>query len=251
MSNGSQGMNVANVNADENVDQQKKAETAAKQKATLDNIQELQDMERKMYVNLEVGAASRTPDLNEQKDTIDKVNQLSEMRAKLYQQLGDNYRYLSNNVAETRNNLVNQTAVTKIVEGELNTAKKQLRTLNDAKYNKLRMVEINTYQAQKTAAYKRMISIVVLACIPLILITLLYNNNIVNDSIAISLFLFIVIATVLYLAYLGVDITMRDNMNFDEYAFSFDKQSVNDRITNHQAQLRMIVLVIHLMQVEW
>jgi len=213
-------------------EQQKQAATEAQQKTTLDNIQGLQDMEKRLYVELEVDAASRNPDVSQQQATIDQVNKLSQMRVNLYEQLRDNYKYLSDNVAETRDNLVNQTAVTKIVEGELNNAKKQLRQLDDAKYNKLRMVEINTYEAKKIAAYKNMMMVVAIACIPLIVVTLLYNSDLLNDNLAVMLFSLIVIGTLLYLAYLGVDISMRDNMNFDEYEFAFDKAAVADRINS-------------------
>lgn len=214
------------------VDKQKQAATEAQQKATLDNIQGLQDMEKKLYVELEVEAASRNPDLSQQQATIAEVNKLSEMRVNLYEQLRDNYKYLSDNVAETRDNLVNQTAVTNIVEGELNNAKKQLRQLDDAKYNKLRMVEINTYEAKRIAAYKNMMSIVALMCVPLIIVTVLYNNDLLNDTLAVILFSLIVIGTGSYLAYLAIDISMRDNMNFDEYEFAFDKAAVADRINS-------------------
>ena len=50
---------------DNNMDKNSGTENDAEQKATLDNIQELQDMERRLYVNLEVDAASRNPDLVE------------------------------------------------------------------------------------------------------------------------------------------------------------------------------------------
>lgn len=220
---------------DNNMDKNSGTENDAEQKATLDNIQELQDMERRLYVNLEVDAASRNPDLTKQEQHINEVNKLSNMRVKLYEQLRDNYRYLSNSVSETRDNLVNQTAVTKIVENELNNAKKKLRTLDDAKYNKLRMVEINTYQAKQTAAYKKMVAVVAMACVPLILITVLYNRDLLNDTLAVSLFLLIVITSALYLGYLGIDLTMRSNMNFDEYEFTFDKSAVSNRINNNSS----------------
>ena len=123
----------------------------------------------------------------------------------------------------------------KHVENELNNAKKKLRTLDDAKYNKLRMVEINTYQAKQTAAYKKMVAVVAMACVPLILITVLYNRDLLNDTLAVSLFLLIVISSALYLGYLGIDLTMRSNMNFDEYEFTFDKSAVSNRINNNSS----------------
>ena len=90
---------------------------------TLANIKDLQNMEQQLYAKLEDG--NNKYSVNEEKDIVNKINELSQMRTNLFQSLKDMYVYLQDNVAESRNDLVNQMTTLGIVESELNNAKKK------------------------------------------------------------------------------------------------------------------------------
>ena len=59
----------------------------------------------------------------EEKQIVGRINELSQMRTGLFNNMKDMYSYLQNNVAESRNDLVNQITTLGIVESELNNAK--------------------------------------------------------------------------------------------------------------------------------
>ena len=206
-----------------NTENQKKATQMNEQQETvLANINQLQDMEKDVYKKLEIDAASEVPDVEKQQDYIKEINNLSKMRSDLYTQLGTMYNSLTNNVVSGRNNLVNQIAMTKITEQELNRTKDSLNQIEDPKNNQLKMVQINTYEAKRLNANKKVMQGVVIVCLCLVVLTFLYNKNIIGGNFAKILFVVIILGGFGYLGYQIMDIYKRDNMNFDEYEFSFN-----------------------------
>jgi len=202
---------------------EKKAEKMEKQQQqSLASIQELQKLEKDLYAKLQTDSVSGKGNLDGDLKTIDRINKLSKTRTSLYNQMGQTYGALTKNVASNRNDLVNQTALVKMVEEELNKTKKGLQNKDDAKYNKLRMIEINTYEANRLNANKKVVMGLIYICIGLIVLTVLYNKKIVSGDISKYLFVAIIVGGFLYLGSIIMDISKRDNMNFDEYEFKFD-----------------------------
>ena len=79
-------------------------------------------MEQQLYSELEDG--NKNLSTAEEKQIISRINELSQMRTGLFNNMKDMYSYLENNVAESRNDLVNQITTLGIAESELNNAKK-------------------------------------------------------------------------------------------------------------------------------
>ena len=150
---------------------------------TLGNIKNLQQMERDMYTKLDTSIGNKSLSKTEQDAIIKKINELSEMRINLFQSLKDNYSYLSGNVANTRNDLVNQIATVGVIENELNNAKQTLTTLESEKSNKLRMVEINTYYSKRYEAQADIMKWLVLLCVPLLVLAVLMNKGIIPSAL--------------------------------------------------------------------
>ena len=212
-------------------------------KETLASINELQNMEKQMHDQLNSGIANNTSTKDEQTNLVNRINELSTMRIDLFKNLGDVYENVQDNVAMSRNNLVQQLTTTKIVENELNNSKTYLDQLNENKYNKLRMVEINAYMGDKYKAYAELLKLIVYVCIPIMIVMLISKFNIIPDRYAsknsVSDVFGVLIVVILmvggyYVITKILDISSRDNMNFNEYDWGFDPQDAENRPTVFQ-----------------
>jgi hypothetical protein len=110
-----------------------------------------------------------------------------------------------------------------IIENELNEAKKRLNELENEKISKLRLVEINTYYGKQYNAHANIMKTIVLFCIPIILLAVLANSGILPPTIYAFLTGLIIVIALFIIGYKLVDISNRDNMNWDEYNWYFNK----------------------------
>ena len=185
----------------------------------LTDISQLQDTEKHLYDSLDnVNLSS-----DQKQQIISKINEVSQMRLNLYANLKDMYSYYQQNVSASRNTLGEQMVAIDIIENELNESKRRLNLLQDQKYNKLRMVEINTYYGNRYGAHKNVMKTIVILCIPIIILAFLSNKGILPSRITALLISIVVIVGVILIGYQLLDISNRDNMNWDEYNFYFDK----------------------------
>jgi hypothetical protein len=188
---------------------------------TLNDIKQLQTQEMDIYNSLDDGELT-----TEQKQQgIDKMNQISQMRINLYGNLKNMYTSYNQNVSTSRNTLDEQLVAINIVENELEEAKKRLAILEINKSNKLRSVEINTYYSKQYDAYATFMKTLVYLCIPILILTFLGNKGLIPSSINGFLIGIIIVIAILVLGYQIIDLMRRDNMNFDEYNWYFDKSS--------------------------
>lgn len=201
---------------------QQLGEVQERQAKALKNIQDLQNLEKQLFTGLETSAASASPDLKQQEQTINRINELSNMRINLYKNLQSMYTVLQSNVADTRSDLVDQTAVVGIVEKELNNAKKNIGSIKDARNNKLRMVEINTYFGKRYQAHSYLMRLIVILCIPLIILAVLTRKGFIPSNIGTGLTVVVIVIGIILIARKLIDMYMRSNMNYDEYNWDFD-----------------------------
>ncbi len=209
-------------------------------KQTLTSINELQNMEKQMHDQLNSGIANNTSTKDEQTNLVNRINEISSMRIDLFKNLGDVYENVQNNAAMSRNNLVQQLTTTKIVENELNNSKSYLDQLNENKYNKLRMVEINAYMGDKYKAYAELLKLIVYVCIPIMAVMLISKFNIIPEryvsknnvsDVFTVLILVILIVGGYYVITKLLDISSRSNMNFNEYDWGFDPAALANHPT--------------------
>ena len=186
---------------------------------TLNDIKQLQTEEMNIYNKL-----NKTKLTTEQKQrAIDQMNQISQMRINLYSNLKNMNSSYNQNVRTSRNTLDEQLVAIDIIEDELNNAKRRLKLLEIDKYNKLRMVEINTYYSKKYDAYASLMKTIVYFCIPVLILVFLGNLGIIPSNINGFIIGIIMIIGIFLLGYKILDLITRDNMNFDEYNWYFDK----------------------------
>jgi len=182
-------------------------------------IKTLQKTEMKLYDSLE----SRSLNADQQKQIIDRINQISQMRMDLYANLKDMYSYYQQDVSDSRNTMNNQMVSVDVIENELNDSKRRLNLLEAQKDNKIRLVEINTFYGKQYDAHKQIMQIVVIICIPVLILSVLANKGIIPPKLNSLIVGIIIIIGLFIIGGKIIDLSNRDNMNFDEYNWYFNK----------------------------
>ena len=195
----------------------------------LNDIQSLQQMEQQIFNNLETNPNLTT---EQQQQMIDTMNNLSNMRINLYQTLSGVNNYFENALNTSVGSLQQQAVAIGIVESELNAAKERLDILNEQKNQKIRLVEINTYYGDKYAEHSQLMKIIIFTLVPIIIFAILNNKGILPNMIY---YIFVVIISLIGAVFFWrrfASIIMRDNMNYQEYAWPFDPNSVSAGSSN-------------------
>jgi len=190
----------------------------------LNDIQLLQQMEQQLFNSLETNT---TLTVQQQQQIIDKISQLSTMRVNLYQTLSGMNVFFQGALESSSEILQSQTAAISIVENELNQAKERLDVLEVEKNNKIRLVEINDYYSDRYAEHSKLMKIFVITLIPIIILAILKNKDILPNSIFVTLLVIICFISLYYCWNIYTSIIMRDNMNYQEYNWSFNPNAVS------------------------
>lgn len=196
-----------------------KGNFSEKNNQVLFGISQLQKTEKELYANLELPNLSSI----EKQRIINQINELSQMRMDMY----SNLQYLYSSYQQNVNNLDTTSDIQikeiNAMEDELNQLKIHLNSIDQMKIDKLRTVEINNYYAKRYNAYKNIMFVISLSCIPILLLTILSNKTIIPSNVyGLLVSLIVVIASYLiFKQYL--DISNRDNINWDSYSWYFNK----------------------------
>ena len=145
------------------------------------------------------------------------------MRLNMYANMKDMYSFYQKNLAESKSTLGQEVIAIDILENELNESKRKLNLIQDEKYNKLRLVEINTYYGKQYNAHSELMKTIILICIPIIILAVLANKGILPQNLYAFLTGIIIIIGIIVIGLQIIDISNRDNMNWDEYNWYFDK----------------------------
>ena len=181
----------------------------------------LQDVEKRLFGNLQAAVAGKVPRA-QQEAIMDEMNEVAASRASLYDNLLTLYSEKQSVIANTRQDLVDQRTVVRVLEDQMNKAKHNFNALKADSANKLRMVEINTYYGKKYQAYGGILKVIAIACLPLILLAILKNRNMLPSSLITFLCVVIIAVTVYLVIRRIIDLLSRSNMSFDEYNWHFD-----------------------------
>ena len=162
---------------------------------------------------------------NDQKSSIiSQINNINAIKVSLYQSLDDMYEYYQVNVNNTNNVLTQQQSVLAMLDNENSLAQSRLDMLNGEKNNKVKLVQINTYYGKYYNTRKQIMVTIVLICIPVLILTILGNIGIIPSNLYALLIMIIIIIGSISIGYQIIDLSNRDNMNFDEYNWRFNKK---------------------------
>lgn len=201
------------------------------QSTIIHDIEKLQEIEKKLYEHLEHNGEKMSK--NDVSELIEKINSVSSMRVNLYNVLSSNNKYFQSTFSNTTDTLADQTFALNIVEKELTEAKQRLELLQEEKYSKFRLVEINRYYSDKYAEHSELMILLIYILVPLTIVTFLYRADIINWPICfwivlviLSIGLFLLIRKLMYMS-------IRDNMNYQEYDWKFNAPKKTTTITNN------------------
>ena len=93
---------------------------------TLQTIGQIDTQIQSIYNNLEALSVQASPDVNKQNALLQQIKELQQLKSSLYTSVSASYSSTQANVAESRNSLVDEIAVTNVVGQELKNANKNL-----------------------------------------------------------------------------------------------------------------------------
>ena len=201
-----------------------KAQTSmtGRQKAIMANIMNLQNIEKQLFDRL-----TQETDMETRAQLVVQINQISQARADLYANMNDFAGVMQTANAETRNAVRQQLVAAQVVESQMNNAKTMLASLKEDKSNKLRLVEINNYYGRKYEYQTDIMKIVIMACAPILVISILLKKGFIPETISTGLIVLIIVAGIIAVARKVMDLNRRNNMNFDQYDMPFNPYAVS------------------------
>lgn len=198
---------------------------------TIQSIQELQQLEKQLFTNLEKSAANPTPNsLVEQEQIIKRINDLSATRIQLFNSLRNIYQDSQYNVNRLRKEVGDKIIVAKVMEEQLNSLKANMNSIKEDKNNKLRMVEINTYYGKRYQAHTSLMKLVILICLILLVINILSKRGFLPINISNLLTVIVLAVGGFYIVRKIFDLLRRDNMNYDEYNWNIGFQPKGETV---------------------
>lgn len=183
------------------------------------DIQNLQNVESGLFKSLETGIANKTLTLDQQNSLVDQINKVANMREGIYKSLDSTQQYYIGTVSNVGGIIGHQINALDVVENQMNESKKRLKAIQQEKDNKLRLVEINTYYGEKYENHTGIMKTIVFFCIPIIILAILANANILPHSIYVLLFIIIVVAGIVVIMRQILEALSHDNMNYQEYVW--------------------------------
>jgi hypothetical protein len=130
-----------------------------KHTSTVKNIQDLQELEKYMFNNLQSLNKSGSNSAEEAELITKRINELSAMRLTLFRDLKTIYKDTQKQTHHNRGNLADQITMTKVVENELDNAKKQLKILKQDRVNKKRLAELGDYEYDRYSSHKNIVKV--------------------------------------------------------------------------------------------
>ena len=186
----------------------------------ISNIKNMQTNEMQLYVSLD----NQNLTADQRTDIINRIEQIGQTRQTLYNSLNNMASSYQQNVTTSQNTIQQQMFAIDIVENELNEAKGRAKALENQKYDKLRLVEINTYYGKRFSAHKEIVKVIVYICIFMLITIILGKKEILPRNIYITLNGMIIVIGIIVIGKKIIDLSNRDNMNFDEYDWYFNKE---------------------------
>lgn len=167
-------------------------------------------------------APQPTIDYGKQGRIMDQIDQLTQMRMNMFKQIQSQFSGDKNDLTGTQKALSSQLALAKVAEGQLADMKKQIRKLEDMKNDKLRMVEIGSYEAQRYDAYKTVMFYIFLTAIAMVIVNKTSQLGILPEFLSTGLMALALVAGAIMVGRKLLDIGSRSPLNFDKYDFSSD-----------------------------
>jgi hypothetical protein len=183
---------------------------------TIDDIKRLQQMEQTLYSQLELAGT----DVDKQGRIMDQIDQLTQMRMNMFKQIQSQFSGDQSDLTGAQKGIASQLALAKVAEGQLADMKRQIRKLEEIKNDKLRMVEIGSYEAQRYDAYKTVMFYILLTAIAMVVVNKTSQLGILPDFLSTGLMSVAIVVGIVMVGRKLLEIGSRSPLNFDKYNFS-------------------------------
>ena len=194
----------------------------------LNDIQNLQDLENTLLTTLETSTITA----EEKMRIISKVNSISDMRNNLYSSLNKINGYYDSLNSAASSSITDQSSAIKVIEEQLNKTKKSLMDYETDKNNKLRLIEVNSYYSQRYSEHSKIMKILIYTLIPIIFLSIINNTGLIPYSVFIILIIIISVYGGVLFFNTFLSIWSRDSINYQEYLWSFNKESAPPAVAN-------------------
>lgn len=185
------------------------------------SIADLQEVERQLLDKL-----STTTTTEEANTIVTKINQFANMRKNLYAAIAKQNENTLQSVESNLATLNQQKAAVDIMERQLNELKKKQSDLQDDKNNHVRLVQINTYFAERYEAHGQLMKSLLYTLVPLVVLAYLKNKQWLVGIFFYIPFLAVSAIGGYYFWHQLYSVYMRDNMVYSEYDWNYDRSEV-------------------------
>jgi len=207
---------------------------------TVTSISQIDVQISELYAELEKITVQLNPDIAQQQKILNNIDELQKLKISLYNNISQDYASAQGDLVETRDNLVNDVAMTNILNDEIATVNSTLTNLKNTRNEKVRMAEINNYYSSKYDTQTNTMKIIVYFCIPILILGIMIKKDLMSQTFGMSMIGIIVAVLIIVLFFQLVDTMNRDNTVYDEYNWKFDpKNATVTNNTNAQDQPKM------------
>jgi hypothetical protein len=190
-----------------------------KHQNTIKDIQQLQEIEKYMFNNLQSLNKSSNGDLQKSEVIKTRLNELSTMRMGLFNQLKNMYQDGQAETANSRSNLADQITMVKVIENELTNAKSELSALETERKNKKRLVELTDYEYDRYKAHKNILKVIAYGALAVLFIIMLMQQPWFPATAGVALICVVIVATLVTIGGRLLDNFGKTNYNWDEYTW--------------------------------
>ena len=199
----------------------------------VNNIQSSQQQEQNLYLELEK-VPSDNSNFEMQKEIIEKIHTTSQSRIALFRQLHIIYELMGNSVTNDKIQLKDQMGILNMMEKHLKQSRSDLDKNQNLNVSNLRMIEINTYYSNKYRALYAILRLIIILCLPLLIIAILRNRQILSINLSGTLATVVIIIGIFLVGPRIIDLNSRNNMVFSEYDFPFNPKEDGPSHSNNQ-----------------
>ena len=193
---------------------------------SLKEIAEISSIIQDLYKQLEQALSNPNITTNESNNIIQNIETLSNVKKILV----DNYIRTNRNAQQStiaEEIAYNETQqAMKAIQLEIEASKNKIAMLDQEKYNRLRLIEINNYYGLQYKNNKRIIIFVIIVSVLFLITIILKNKGIISPNIFYYINIVLFVFSIITFIGLLRNAFMRNNMNYDEYNFPFNYGSV-------------------------
>lgn len=200
------------------------------------NITELQNIQKKLFTDLEMLAGSPNiadPSIQQQiADKFGQIDNLTKLRSNIFETIKANYGITQSDYNIQRKSYAQQLVALNIIENDLTNTSSQLKNSITIRDNAERMVGVNNYYTRRYEAHADIMKHIIFYCGIIILAIFLMKMGIVTDEIASLIIIVALCFGVIIVGKKVYDLSRRNNVDYDKYNFPFDITKVEDTTRN-------------------